>query len=415
KLMRQAQASRAPMQKLADRISAVFVPIVISVAIATFAAWLLLAPDQGVVPALSAAVAVLIIACPCAVGLAVPTAVIVAIGKGAESGVLFKGGEALEKTTQIDTVVLDKTGTVTEGRPSLQSIVLSEACGENTVLAAAAAVERLSEHPLAEAILHAAEQRGIAIPSASAFQAQPGLGASAIVEGRTVTIGNQRLMEQSAVSLGRFAIEAERLSTLGQTPVFLAIDARLAAVIAIADAIKPSSPAAIAKLRSAGLRLLMVTGDRASTARAVARNAGIDDIVAGVLPDGKVAEVRRLQKQGRSVAMVGDGVNDAPALAQADAGFAMASGSDIATEASDVTLMRSDLDSVAYAIALARRATRIMKQNLAWAFMYNVIGIPVAAGVLYPFTGLQLTPVMAGAAMALSSASVVANSLRLRS
>ncbi|MBL8218680.1 MAG: copper-translocating P-type ATPase [Bryobacterales bacterium] len=414
KLMRQAQASRAPMQKLADRISAVFVPVVLSIAIATFGAWMLLAPDMGVLPALSAAVAVLIIACPCAVGLAVPTAITVAIGKGAESGVLFKGGDALEKVTRIDTVVLDKTGTITEGRPSFQGILLSENQDEDTVLAAAAAVERLSEHPLAEAVLHAAEQRGLVIPPATNFRAQPGLGASAFVEGRTIHIGNQRLMEQSGIAPGTLAGEAEQLSALGQTPLFVGIDGRAAGVIAVADRIKPTSSEAIARLRTAGMRVLMLTGDREATAQTVARKAGIDEVVAGVLPDGKVAAVRRLQQQGRTVAMVGDGVNDAPALAQADAGFAMASGSGIAAEASDVTLMRNDVEGVVAAMALARRTTRIMKQNLAWAFLYNVVGIPVAAGLLYPLFHLQLTPVMAGAAMALSSASVVANSLRLR-
>lgn len=414
KLMRQAQASRAPMQKLADRVSAAFVPVVISLAIATFVAWMLLAPEKGVVPALSAAVAVLIIACPCAVGLAVPTAITVAIGRGAASGVLFKGGEALEKLSRIDTVVLDKTGTITEGRPSLRQIVTAGGFTEQDLLTTAAAVERLSEHPLAEAIVHAAEQRELTIESATDFRAFPGLGASAVVNGRTVQIGNQRLMEESGIDINPLSGEAERLSTAGSTPLFVAIGGTAAGLIAVADALKPTSAKAIEALRTDGLRVLMLTGDRKTTAQAVAREAGIQEVVAGVLPDGKVAELRKQQQQGRLVAMVGDGVNDAPALAQSDAGMAMASGSDIAAEASDITLMRSDLEGVVSAIALARRATRIMKQNLAWAFLYNVIGIPVAAGVLYPFVGVQLTPMVAGAAMALSSASVVANSLRLR-
>lgn len=414
KLMREAQASRAPMQKLADRISAVFVPIVISIAIATFVAWLVLAPEAGLVSALSAAVAVLIIACPCAVGLAVPTAVTVAIGRGAQAGVLFKGGEALEKLHGVDTILLDKTGTITQGRPSVTHVVPVSGFSEDTVLATAAAVERLSEHPLAEAIVDAAEERALISSPATEFDASPGLGASAIVEGRRVLIGNQRLMESRQIEVTALLATAEELSTAGATPVFVAVDDSLAGVIAIADPIKPTSAASIRKLRSKGLRVVMLTGDRKSTALAVARTVGIDEVVAGVLPEGKVAEVKRLQQEGRRVAMVGDGVNDAPALAQADAGLSMASGSDIASEASDVTLMRSDLDAAVSAIDLSDRTLRVMKQNLAWAFLYNVVGIPVAAGALYAAFGLLLTPVLASVAMALSSFSVVSNSLRLR-
>ncbi|MBS1827528.1 MAG: copper-translocating P-type ATPase [Acidobacteria bacterium] len=415
KLMRQAQASRAPMQKLADRISAVFVPVVISIAIATFVAWMLLAPEKGVIPALSAAVAVLIIACPCAVGLAVPTAVTVAVGKGAESGVLFKGGEALEKITRIDTVVLDKTGTITEGRPTVNEITTTGAFHQTQVLAIAAAVERLSEHPLAEAITKATIEQSLTIPHATDFLAIPGLGATAIVNGRRTLIGNQKLMDQSGIDFGHLALTADRLAAQGNTPLFLAVDQQPAAIISVADTIKATSIPAIRKLQARGMRLLMLTGDRKATAEAIARQAGIAEVIAGVLPAGKTEAIVKLQRQGRTVAMVGDGVNDAPALAQADAGLAMASGSDIAAEASDVTLMRSDLEGVVSAITLAQRTVRVMKQNLGWAFLYNVIGIPVAAGVLYPFFELQLTPTMAGAAMALSSASVVANSLRLRS
>lgn len=414
KLMREAQASRAPMQKLADRISAVFVPIVISIAIATFVAWVVLAPEAGLVRALSAAVAVLIIACPCAVGLAVPTAVTVAIGRGAQAGVLFKGGEALEKLHGVDTILLDKTGTITQGRPSVTQVVPAAGFSEDTVLATAAAVERLSEHPLAEAIVSAAEDRALVSSPAAEFDASPGLGASAIVEGRRVLIGNQRLMESRQIDVTALLATAEELSAAGATPVFVAVDDSLAGVIAIADPVKPTSAASIRKLRSKGLRVVMLTGDRKSTALAVARVVGIDEVVAGVLPEGKVAEVKRLQQEGRRVAMVGDGVNDAPALAQADAGLSMASGSDIASEASDVTLMRSDLDAAVSAIDLSDRTLRVMKQNLAWAFLYNVIGIPVAAGALYAAFGLLLTPVLASVAMALSSFSVVSNSLRLR-
>jgi Cu+-exporting ATPase len=408
KLMREAQASRAPMQKLADRISAVFVPIVISIAIATFVAWMVLAPEAGLVRALSAAVAVLIIACPCAVGLAVPTAVTVAIGRGAQAGVLFKGGEALEKLHGVDTILLDKTGTITQGRPSVTQVVPAAGFSEDTVLATAAAVERLSEHPLAEAIVSAAEERALISSPAAEFDASPGLGASAIVEGRRVLIGNQRLMKSRQIEVTALLATAEELSAAGATPVFVAVDDSLAGVIAIADSVKPTSAASIRKLRSKGLRVVMLTGDRKSTALAVAR------MVAGVLPEGKVAEVRRLQQEGRRVAMVGDGVNDAPALAQADAGLSMASGSDIASEASDVTLIRSDLDTVVAAIDLSDRTLRVMRQNLLWAFLYNVIGIPIAAGALYPAFEVLLTPILASVAMALSSVSVVTNSLRLR-
>ncbi len=414
KLMREAQASRAPMQKLADRISSVFVPIVISIAIATFVAWLLLAPEAGLVRALSAAVAVLIIACPCAVGLAVPTAVTVAIGRGAQAGVLFKGGEALEKLHGIDTILLDKTGTITQGRPSVTHVVAAAGFSEDTVLATAAAVERLSEHPLAEAVVTAAEERALVPPQSSDFDAVPGLGASAIVEGRRVLIGNQRLIESREIAPTALLTTAEEFAANGATPVFVAVDGAPAGVIAISDRIKPSSAAAIQRLRSKGLHVVMLTGDRKTTALAVARMVGIDEVVAGLLPEGKVAEVKRLQQEGRRVAMVGDGVNDAPALAQADAGLSMAAGSDIASEASDATLMRSDLDAAVSAIELSDRTLRVMKQNLAWAFLYNVIGIPVAAGALYAAFGLLLTPVLASVAMALSSFSVVSNSLRLR-
>ncbi|MCC7153365.1 MAG: copper-translocating P-type ATPase [Bryobacterales bacterium] len=414
KLMREAQASRAPMQKLADRISAVFVPVVISIAIATFVGWILLAAEPGVVRALSAAVAVLVIACPCAVGLAVPTAVTVAVGRGAQAGILFKGGEALEKLHRVDTILVDKTGTITEGRPSVTGIEAAAGFQEGMVLAAAAAVERLSEHPLAEAIVRAARERTLSISAATEFEVAPGLGASALVEGKRTLIGNQRLLESRGISVAPLAASAERMAVEGATPVFVAIDGSLASLIGIADPIKPTSAAAVGRMRAKGFRVVMLTGDVLSTAMSVARKAGIEEVIAGVLPEDKVAEVKRLQREGRRVAMVGDGVNDAPALAQADAGLAMASGSDIASEASDVTLMRSNLDAAVAAIELSNRTFRVMRQNLVWAFLYNAIGIPVAAGALYAAFGWLLTPVLASAAMALSSASVVSNSLRLR-
>jgi P-type Cu+ transporter len=415
KLMRQAQASRAPMQKLADRISGVFVPIVMSIAIATLAGWLVLAPEAGIVRALSASVAVLIIACPCAVGLAVPTAVSVAIGRGAQAGLLFKGGEALEKLHRVDTILLDKTGTITQGRPSVTAMVAAAGFHEEDLLAAAASVEHLSEHPLAEAVVQAAADRGIRLPTATEFLAEPGLGVSASLNGMRIRVGNHQYLESNGIEVSRAILErAEEWAAEGATPVFVAKGDAIAGVLAISDPIRANSAAAIRKLRSKGLRVVMLTGDRWSTARAVARQAGIQEVIAQVLPEGKVEAVRRLQREGRRVAMVGDGVNDAPALAQADVGLSMASGSDIASEASGVTLMRSDLEAVVAAIELSGKTLRIMKQNLAWAFLYNMIGIPVAAGLLYPVLGVLLTPVLASLAMALSSVSVVSNSLRLR-
>lgn len=415
KLMREAQASRAPMEKLADRVSAIFVPVVLSIAIATFAAWMILAPEAGVLRALSAAVAVLIIACPCAVGLAVPAAIIAATGRGASLGILFKGGEAIEKLNRVDIVVLDKTGTITEGRPAVTDIVSSVGYGEEAILSFVAAVEKLSEHPLAEAVVAAAASRGIATRKAAEFRAAPGLGAEALVDGRRVLAGNEQWLERHGIPTSGLRADAERVAREGKTPIYAAIGGAPAGLIAVADPVKPTSAAAVRELRAMGLEVIMATGDRPSTAHAIARAVGVDRVIAGVLPEGKVEAVKRLQQQGRVVAMAGDGVNDAPGLAQADAGLAMASGSDIAAEAADATLMRSDLQAAVAAIRLARRAVRVMRQNLAWAFLYNVVGIPVAAGVLYPFFGMLLSPVLAGAAMALSSVSVVANSLRLRS
>lgn len=414
KLMREAQASRAPMQKLADRVSAVFVPVVISIAIATFVGWAVLAPEAGLVRALTAAVAVLIIACPCAVGLAVPTAVTVAIGNGAQRGVLFKGGEAIEKLSQVDVMLLDKTGTITEGRPSVTGIYPAAGWNETELLRIAAAVEKHSEHPLAEAVLDAAAQRQLDVPGASGFRAIPGVGARAVVEGLSVSIGNDKAMDAGAPIPASQLLAAAQSASQGKTPLFVGVDGGFAGYIAVADAVKPSSTAAISELNKLGLAVTMLSGDRRETAESVARAVGIDRVIPGVLPEGKVEQVKRLQAVGRGVAMVGDGVNDAPALAQANAGLAMASGSGIAGEAADVTLMRSDLEAAVIAVKLARRTVRIMRQNLLWSFLYNVIGIPIAAGVLYPATGMLLSPVFAGVAMALSSVSVVGNSLRLR-
>jgi Cu+-exporting ATPase len=447
KLMRDAQGSRAPIQRLADRISAVFVPVVVAIAIATFVAWFVAVHAGGatggeaVVRAFAAAVAVLIIACPCAMGLAVPTAVMVSTGKGAELGVLIKGGEALQRAGDVTTVVLDKTGTVTEGRPTVTDVVLADGWGAppnnddssvasverhlsvagrdvrshtDELLRLVASLEASSEHPLADAIVRHARERGLALGPADVFESVTGRGVQGVVHGRGVAVGSASHMRDWGVDPAPLAAEADRLASHGRTPMYAAVDGALAGLVAVADPIKATSRDAVRRLRAMGLDVVMLTGDNQRTAEAVARDAGIDRVVAGVLPDGKVAEVERLQREGRVVAMVGDGINDSPALAKADVGIAIGTGTDIAIEAADVALMRGDLAGVADAIRLSRRTMRTMKQNLFWAFAYNVVGIPVAAGVLYPALGLLLSPILASAAMAFSSVSVVTNSLRLR-
>jgi Cu+-exporting ATPase len=416
RLMREAQGSRAPIQKLADRLSGIFVPVVLSIAIATFVVWFVAADGAPAVRALAASVAVLVIACPCAMGLAVPTAVMVATGKGAELGVLVKGGEALERAHAIDTVVLDKTGTVTEGKPAVTDVVLAPAAplAEERLLALVGAVERASEHPLAAAVAAHAAARGAPALAVHGFESVTGRGARGEVAGRRVLVGSEAFLVEAGVATGPLAAAAAGLAARGRTAVFAAVDGALAAVLGVADPIRPTSREAVARLRRMGLEVVMLTGDSRATAEAVAREAGVERVVAGVLPAGKLAEIERLQGEGRVVAMVGDGINDAPALARADVGVAMGSGTDVAVEASDVTLMRPDLRAVADAIALSRRTMRTMRQNLFWAFAYNVVGIPVAAGALYPALGLLLSPVLASAAMAFSSVSVVTNSLRLR-
>ncbi|HEX8944037.1 MAG TPA: heavy metal translocating P-type ATPase [Gemmatimonadaceae bacterium] len=422
KLMRDAQGSRAPIQKLADRVSAVFVPVVISIAVATFVIWFVSLHAGGtvagaaVVRAFAAAVAVLIIACPCAMGLAVPTAVMVSSGKGAELGILIKGGEALQRAGDLTTVVVDKTGTVTEGKPVVTDFIQSgdSAISRRELLALAASLERASEHPLADAIVRYAGEQGVSLFPTTSFQSKTGRGASGVIDGRRVAIGNEASMMESGVSETSLAADATRLSVEGKTPVYVAIDGRAVALIGVADPIKPTSRAAIAELRAMGLDVVMLTGDNQRTADAVAREAGVDRVVAGVLPDAKVAEITRLQAEGRVVAMVGDGINDGAAIAASDLGFAIATGTDVAVEAADVALMRGDLHGVVQAIKLSRRTMRTMKQNLFWAFVYNVVGIPVAAGALYPVFGILLSPILASAAMAFSSVSVVSNSLRLR-
>jgi Cu+-exporting ATPase len=420
RLVQLAQGSKAPIQRLADRISAIFVPVVLSIAVATFVIWFDLGPSPAYLHALVSAVTVLIIACPCAMGLAVPTAVMVSTGRGAELGVLIKGGEVLERSQAVDTVVFDKTGTITTGQPAVQSVVLAPetdawlAGNETRLLQLAAAVERNSEHPLAEAVVAEAERRGAAPLVATGFESLTGRGIVGTVEGLRVAVGNAALVRELGADPAVVAGEANRLGAEGSTTVFVVVAGRVAGLIAVADPVKPTSRQTVAALQRLGIDAVLLTGDDRRTAEVVARTVGIHRVVAEVSPDRKLEEVRRIQEEGKVVAMVGDGINDAPALAQADVGIAMGTGTDVAIEAAAITLMRGDPLGVVTAIALARRAMRLIRQNLFWAFIYNVIGIPVAAGALYPMFGLRLTPAMAAAAMALSSVSVVSNSLRLR-
>ena len=421
-LMRDAQASRAPIQGLADRISAIFVPTVIVLSLVTFAIWFGVLTSGGTdstaasVRAFAAAVAVLIIACPCAMGLAVPTAVMVATGRGAEGGVLIKGGEALQRAGDVTMVVLDKTGTVTEGRPSVTDIVRVPATtlDDDALLTLAASLEQSSEHPVAGAIVRAAQERGLVLVIPTAFESLTGRGATAMVGSQWIAVGNATLMSELSLDVSATFAQVTQLSAAAKTVVYVAVDGTLAGVMAVADPVRRESAAAIATLQGMGLTVLMLSGDNIETATAVARTVGITRVVAGVLPAGKVAAIAAAQRDGAVVAMVGDGVNDAPALAQADVGIAIGTGTDVAIEAADIALMRGDLAGVVRAITLSRRTMRTMKQNLFWAFVYNVIGIPVAAGILYPMFGVLLSPVLASAAMAFSSVSVVTNSLRLR-
>jgi Cu+-exporting ATPase len=414
RLVREAQGSKAPIQRLADVIAGVFVPAVIGIAVLTFAVWAIFGPKPSFTFALLNFVAVMIIACPCAMGLATPTAVMVGTGKGAENGILIKGGETLELAHRITTVVFDKTGTLTKGEPAVTDVLAVEGITHDEVLRLAAGAERTSEHPLAGAILRKASESGLTAATAASFQALEGLGVEARVEGRDVVLGNEKLMKERGLEVSLLSARAAVLSGDGKTSVFVAADGRILGLIAIADALKDTSLAAVAGLKRLGLEVIMLTGDHRGTAEAIARAAGIDAVVPDLLPGDKVGEIRKLQAAGKTVAMVGDGINDAPALAQADVGIAIGSGTDIAMEAADITLMRSDLGGVAKAIELSRRTIRTIKQNLFWAFFYNVVGIPVAAGVLYPFFHVLLNPMIASAAMAASSVSVVSNSLRLR-
>jgi len=414
RLVEEAQGSKLPIQALVDKVTMWFVPAVMAAATATFLVWLIFGPAPALTFALVNAVAVLIIACPCAMGLATPTSIMVGTGRAAELGVLFRKGEALQALRDVTVIALDKTGTLTKGRPELTDLVPAEGFAYDEVLALVAAVETRSEHPIAEAIVTAAKDKGITLAAIEAFDATPGYGVSAKVAGRTVSVGADRFMTQLGLDVSHFQATAQRLGEQGKSPLYAAIDGRLAAVIAVADPIKETTPEAINALHALGLRVAMITGDNAATAAAIARQLGIDEVAAEVLPDGKVAALKKFRSNGARVAFVGDGINDAPALAEADVGLAIGTGTDVAIEAADVVLMSGDLRGVPNAIALSQATIRNIKQNLFWAFAYNALLIPVAAGALYPVNGTLLSPIFAAAAMALSSIFVLGNALRLK-
>ena len=414
RMVSEAQRSRAPIQKLVDQVSGWFVPVVILVAIASFAIWALFGPEPRLAHALVNAVAVLIIACPCALGLATPMSIMVGTGRGATAGVLIRNAEALETLEKIDTLVVDKTGTLTEGKPKLVTVLPAEGFDIPAILGLAAALEKASEHPLAQAIVAGATERGLPVGTATGFASVTGKGITGKLEGRDIAVGNARLLEDAGVRLGDLATKAEQLRAEGQTVMFVAVDGRAAGLLGVTDPIKSSTPEAIQHLHAAGIRILMLTGDNRKTAEVVAKRLGIDDIEAEVLPEQKTEAVKRLQAQGHKVAMAGDGVNDAPALAQADVGVAMGTGTDVAMESASVTLIKGDLRGIVRARRLSEATMRNIRQNLFFAFIYNVLGVPVAAGLLYPFFGVLLSPMIASAAMTLSSVSVIANALRLR-
>ncbi|HET9517808.1 MAG TPA: heavy metal translocating P-type ATPase, partial [Actinoplanes sp.] len=414
RLVQQAQASKAPIQRLADATSAYFVPAVIAIAIATFAVWYIAGPPPALKLALVSAVAVLIIACPCALGLATPLSIMVGTGKGAQAGILIRSAEALETAHKLDTVVLDKTGTITAGKPTLTDLRTVGDIDDDTLLSLVAAAETDSEHPLGAAIVTHARQRGLTLPMATGFDSITGKGIQATVAGRAVLVGAARLLTDAGLDIADLDPIAANLSEQGKTTVFAAVDGRPAGVLAIADTVKPDSAAAVAALHRLGVDVVMITGDNVRTATATARQVGVRRVLAEVLPEHKADEIRRLQAEGRRVGMVGDGINDAPALAQADVGLAIGTGTDVAIEAADITLIAGSLSGVVTAIRLSRATMRNIRQNLFFALAYNAVGIPVAAGVLYPFFGIRLSPIIAAAAMALSSLSVVGNANRLR-
>jgi Cu+-exporting ATPase len=413
-MVSQAQRSRAPIQRLADQVAAWFVPAVLAIAVVTFIVWSLLGPQPRLAHALVNAVAVLIIACPCALGLATPMAIMVGTGRGAHAGVLIKNAEALEVLEKVDTLVIDKTGTLTEGKPSVESVVAAEGMNEVELIRQAASLEQGSEHPLAAAIVAAAKANNISFSSATEFQSKTGLGVSGKVDGKVVAVGNEKFLRDQSVAIESLTPEAAKLRASGQTAIFVAIDCRPAGVIGIADPIKESTVPALRDLRAAGLRIVMLTGDSRSVAEAIARQLEIKEFEAEILPQKKSDVVQRLQRQGRKVAMAGDGINDAPALAQADVGIAMGTGTDVAMESAGVTLVKGDLSGIVRARKLSQATMRNIRQNLFFAFIYNSIGVPIAAGVLYTFFGLLLSPILAAAAMSFSSVSVITNSLRLR-
>jgi Cu+-exporting ATPase len=413
-LVEQAQGSKAPIQRLADLIASRFVPIVVFISIATFVVWFDFGPAPALSFALVNAVAVLIVACPCALGLATPLSVMVGTGKGAQNGILIRSAEALETAHKLNTLVLDKTGTITRGKPSLTDVVALDGVDADELLRLAASAERSSEHPLGQAIVQGAEDKGLALAEPGEFESVTGKGIRVSVDGNTLLVGNRRLLDDAGLDTVALDGEAERLAAEGKTSVLVAIDNKPAGVIAVADTVKEDSAAAIAALRGLGIDVVMITGDNRHTAEAIARLVGIDRVLAEVLPQDKALEIRRLQGEDRLVGMVGDGINDAPALAQADIGIAIGTGTDVAIEASDITLVSGELKGVVTAVTLSRATMRNIRQNLVFAFLYNSIGIPVAAGALYPLFGVLLSPMLAAAAMAMSSLSVVTNANRLR-
>lgn len=413
-LVAKAQRSRAPIQALADRVSFYFVPAVVLVALAAFAAWAVFGPEPSLIFAIVSAVSVLIIACPCALGLATPMSIMTATGRGAHAGVLIKEAAALERFASVDTLIVDKTGTLTEGKPRLTDVVAVGGLSENELLTLAAGLEKGSEHPLAEAIVGGAGERGLTIEEASGFEAVTGKGVSGMVSGRQVALGNAAMMADLGIDTASLSARAEALQAEGKTVMFVAVDKKLAGIVAVADPIKATTAEAIRALHDRGLKIIMATGDNERTARAIAKSLGIDDVRAGLLPEQKAALVEELRAKGTGVAMAGDGVNDAPALAAADVGIAMGTGADVAVESAGITLVKGDLNGIVRARTLAQATIRNIRQNLFFAFLYNVLGVPVAAGVLYPLTGTLLSPMLAAAAMSLSSVSVIANALRLR-
>lgn len=414
RLVEEAQGSKAPIQRIADKVASIFVPVVVTIAVATFCVWYFLVPDPVFSRAMLNFVSVLIIACPCAMGLATPTAVMVGTGLGAEKGILIKDAESLEKAYKLNAVVFDKTGTLTKGSPEVTDIVTADGGDEKQVLAFAASIEGVSEHPLAAAVMEKSRREGVAALPVQDFEALSGMGVKGVVQGKRVLLGNTRLMEEEGLSLNGLGPRAETLSEQGKTTAMVAVDEQVIGVIGLMDVQRDSAKEAVSTLKAMGLTVLMITGDNRQTAQAIARAVGVDRVLSEVLPADKADEIRKLQQEGRVVAMVGDGINDAPALTAADIGIAIGAGTDVAIEAGDITLIKDDLRLVPSAIRLSMQTMKVIKQNLFWAFFYNSLGIPIAAGVLYPFFGILLNPVFAAAAMALSSVSVVSNSLRLR-